>query len=64
MGVRVLNRGFKNDLKLWSEAEGKAYFVEGSDTGHLKVSFLDLSMGHTSYLNLIRKIMSTLLSQE
>ena len=38
-GVRVLNRGFKNDLKQWSEAEGKAYFVEGSDTGHLKVSF-------------------------
>lgn len=38
-GVRVVNRGFKNDLKQWSEAEGKAYFVEGSDIGHLKVSF-------------------------
>ncbi|MEZ9318332.1 lipocalin family protein, partial [Vibrio lentus] len=23
----------------WNEAEGKAYFVEGSDQGYLKVSF-------------------------
>ena len=38
-GIRVLNRGFKNDIEQWSEAEGKAYFVEGPDTGHLKVSF-------------------------
>ena len=32
-GIRVLNRGY-ND-----EAEGKAYFVEDKQTGHLKVSF-------------------------
>ena len=38
-GVRVLNRGFKSDLQQWSEAEGKAYFVETPDLGHLKVSF-------------------------
>tara|TARA_B110000008_G_scaffold46541_1_gene44733 strand:+ start:6177 stop:6707 length:531 start_codon:yes stop_codon:yes gene_type:complete len=38
-GVEVLNKGFKDDAQEWSEAEGKAYFVESSDIGHLKVSF-------------------------
>lgn len=38
-GVKVLNKGYKTKDKVWSEAEGKAYFVEGPDKGFLKVSF-------------------------
>ena len=38
-GVRVLNRGFSAKENSWKEAEGKAYFVKGSDQGYLKVSF-------------------------
>ena len=38
-GVRVLNRGYRADTKEWKEAEGKAYFVDATDVGYLKVSF-------------------------
>jgi apolipoprotein D and lipocalin family protein len=38
-GVRVLNRGYKEKTAKWSEAEGKAYFVDSPDIGRLKVSF-------------------------
>ena len=38
-GVRVLNRGYSPKENTWKEAVGKAYFVKGSDQGHLKVSF-------------------------
>jgi len=38
-GVRVLNRGYSAKENAWKEAEGKAYFVEGSNQGYLKVSF-------------------------
>lgn len=38
-GVKVLNRGYSQQDQTWSEAEGKAYFVESSDQGYLKVSF-------------------------
>jgi apolipoprotein D and lipocalin family protein len=38
-GVRVLNRGYSEKEKTWKEAEGKAYFVQGTDLGYLKVSF-------------------------
>lgn len=38
-GVGVLNRGYSAKDDLWKEAEGKAYFVRGSDHGYLKVSF-------------------------
>jgi apolipoprotein D and lipocalin family protein len=38
-GVRVLNRGYSEKEKEWKEAEGKAYFVDRTDRGHLKVSF-------------------------
>ena len=38
-GVNVLNSGFDIEEGEWQEAQGKAYFVESSDTGHLKVSF-------------------------
>ena len=38
-GVDVVNRGFSLKDKTWKEADGKAYFVAGENTGHLKVSF-------------------------
>jgi len=38
-GVRVINRGFKTASNKWKEAEGKAYFVDDTSTGKLKVSF-------------------------
>ena len=38
-GVRVLNRGFSIKKNEWNEAEGKAYFVDSTDQGFLKVSF-------------------------
>jgi len=37
--VRVLNRGYRPKENTWKEITGKAYFVKGSDQGHLKVSF-------------------------
>jgi apolipoprotein D and lipocalin family protein len=38
-GVRVINRGFSEADNEWSEAQGKAYFVNESSEGYLKVSF-------------------------
>jgi apolipoprotein D and lipocalin family protein len=38
-GLRVVNRGYSAKENTWKEAEGKAYFVKGSDQGYLKVSF-------------------------
>lgn len=38
-GVKVLNRGFNKDKGKWKDAEGKAYFVDKTDVGQLKVSF-------------------------
>lgn len=38
-GVRVLNEGFLTEENIWDQAEGKAYFVNSENIGHLKVSF-------------------------
>ncbi|MCL1137807.1 lipocalin family protein [Shewanella pneumatophori] len=38
-GVKVINRGFSTAEQNWKQAEGKAYFVDSPDIGHLKVSF-------------------------
>lgn len=38
-GVKVINRGYSAENTRWKEAEGKAYFVETTDRGYLKVSF-------------------------
>ena len=38
-GVSVLNRGYSLEDAKWKEANGKAYFVNDSDEGYLKVSF-------------------------
>lgn len=38
-GIKVVNKGYSEEDKEWQEAVGKAYFVDGAETGHLKVSF-------------------------
>ena len=38
-GINVLNRGFHVADGVWNEANGKAYFVDSEEVGHLKVSF-------------------------
>lgn len=38
-GVRVINRGYNPEKDSWDQAEGKAYFIDSSDVGRLKVSF-------------------------
>ena len=38
-GVRVLNRGYSEKDGKWKDVEGRAYFVQQPDIGHLKVSF-------------------------
>ncbi len=38
-GVNVKNRGFSPADNEWSEANGKAYFVNSAEEGYLKVSF-------------------------
>lgn len=38
-GVEVINRGYSPATGEWSEAVGKAYFVEDESTAYLKVSF-------------------------
>ena len=38
-GVKVINSGFSKEDNEWQQAEGKAYFVNETDSGHLKVSF-------------------------
>ena len=38
-GVKVINSGFSTEDNDWQQAEGKAYFVNQTDNGHLKVSF-------------------------
>lgn len=38
-GISVINRGYSKEEGEWSEAQGKAYFVRGSDEGYLQVSF-------------------------
>lgn len=51
-GVRVINRGYLAEEGKWEQAEGKAYFVEDSDTGHLKVSFFGPFYGAYVVFNL------------
>jgi apolipoprotein D and lipocalin family protein len=37
--IDVINKGYSTEDKRWKEAQGKAYFVDDRDKGHLKVSF-------------------------
>ena len=38
-GIKVVNKGFDSQKNRWKEVIGKAYFVDDSDLGRLKVSF-------------------------
>lgn len=38
-GVAVINRGYSVKDKEWQQAEGRAYFVDDTNLGYLKVSF-------------------------
>ncbi len=54
-GVSVLNRGYSEADKDWKEAEGKAYFVNRSTDGYLKVSFFGPFYGSYVVFELDRK---------
>ena len=51
-GVKVINRGYSAENTRWEEAEGKAYFVENTDLGYLKVSFFGPFYGSYIIFNL------------
>ncbi|WP_428034307.1 lipocalin family protein [Amphritea sp.] len=53
-GETVLNRGYSAQKGEWQEAEGKAYFVNNSDEGYLKVSFFGLFYGSYAVFDLDR----------
>ncbi|MBW9267830.1 MAG: lipocalin family protein [Candidatus Thiodiazotropha sp. (ex. Lucinisca nassula)] len=38
-GINVINRGYAPKDQAWKEAQGKAYFVDDNQKGHLQVSF-------------------------
>ncbi len=38
-GVKVINRGYSKQKQHWEQAEGKAYLVDETNKGYLKVSF-------------------------
>ena len=58
-GIKVVNKGFDPKNNRWKETIGKAYFIDDSNIGRLKVSFLgpfygayniiDLDKGSYSY---------------
>jgi len=54
-GVRVVNRGYAAGDGRWKEAEGRAYFVNRSDQGFLKVSFFGPFYGSYVIMELDRK---------
>jgi len=54
-GVRVVNRGYSARDGAWKVAEGKAYFVNQSDQGYLKVSFFGPFYGSYVVLALDRE---------
>lgn len=54
-GIRVINRGYNAEKGAWSEAEGKAYFVESPEVGMLKVSFFGPFYGAYNVIALDRE---------
>lgn len=54
-GVKVINSGFSKEDNDWQQAEGKAYFVNKTDSGHLKVSFFGPFYGSYVIFELDRK---------
>ena len=51
----MINSGFSKEDNTWEQAEGKAYFVDSTDTGHLKVSFFGPFYGSYIIFELDRK---------
>ena len=60
--IKVLNRGYDAKRQAWKEAEGKAWFVEGVDKGHLKVSFFGRFYGGYNVLVLDKEYDHALVS--
>jgi len=54
-GVKVINSGFSQEDNAWEQAEGKAYFVDSTNNGHLKVSFFGPFYGSYVIFELDRK---------
>lgn len=54
-GVKVINSGFSQKDNAWEQAEGKAYFVDSTNNGHLKVSFFGPFYGSYVIFELDRK---------
>jgi len=54
-GVKVINSGYSKEDNEWKQAEGKAYFVDSNDSGHLKVSFFGPFYGSYVIFELDRK---------
>ena len=54
-GIKVVNRGFDSRKDKWKEAIGKAYFVEASNIGRLKVSFFGPFYGGYNIIELDQK---------
>ena len=54
-GVSVVNRGYSPEDKEWTEATGKAYFVNSTAEGYLKVSFFGPFYGSYVVFELDRK---------
>ena len=54
-GVKVINSGFSKEDGEWQQAEGKAFFVDETDKGHLKVSFFGPFYGSYIIFELDRK---------
>lgn len=53
-GIDVINRGYDAASGEWKEAQGKAYFVDAPDVGHLKVSFFGPFYGSYAVFELER----------
>lgn len=54
-GINVLNKGWNKKSGEWEKAEGKAYFIEESDKGRLKVSFFGPFYGGYNIIALDKK---------
>jgi apolipoprotein D and lipocalin family protein len=54
-GLKVINRGYSAKENRWKEAVGKAYFVEDSSKGYLKVSFFGPFYGSYVIIDLDQK---------
>ena len=54
-GITVVNRGFDAKSGKWKQSAGKAFFVDGEDKGHLKVSFFGPFYGQYIVFDLDRE---------